>query len=83
MFFVYILRSESSGKTYVGQTSDLTRRVAEHNDPQHSKVKYTTKNQGPWLLVHSEQFETRSEAMQREKWLKTGAGRDWIKAEIL
>ena len=83
MFWIYILRSESTGRTYVGQTSDLARRVAEHNDPQHSKVKYTTKHQGPWLLIHSEQFETRSEAMRREKWLKSGAGREWIEAKIL
>jgi putative endonuclease len=83
MFWIYILRSESTGKTYVGQTSDLTRRIAEHNNPQHSDVKYTTKNKGPWILIHSEQFETRAHSMQREKWLKTGVGRQWIKAQIL
>jgi putative endonuclease len=83
MYFAYILRSETSGKTYVGQTADLERRVSEHNDPDHSAVKYTTKNKGPWKLIHSEEFSTRSEAMRREKWLKSGVGREWIKTERL
>ncbi|MCK4873610.1 MAG: GIY-YIG nuclease family protein [Phycisphaerales bacterium] len=74
-FFVYVLRSDSTGRRYVGQTSDLQRRVAEHNDHDHNPSKFTSRNPGPWLLVYSEQRATRSEAMQREKWLKTSVGR--------
>ena len=83
MFFVYVLRSQSSGKTYIGQTADLDRRVSEHNDPLHNSAKFTTRHKGPWVLVHSEQFATRSEAMRREKWFKSGVGREWLKAEII
>ena len=82
MFFVYILRSEQSGKFYTGQTNDLDRRMQEHNDPLHNNRKFTTLNAGPWELLHHEEYATRSEAMKREKWLKSGVGREWIHAQF-
>ena len=83
MFYAYILISESTGKLYIGQTDNLMRRLCEHNDPTHNPKKFTTKQKGPWKLIHSEEFSTRSEAMLREKWLKSGVGRDWIRQKIL
>jgi putative endonuclease len=82
-FYVYILRSESSGKTYVGQTSDLEKRLAQHNDLTCQFTMYTKRNKGPWKLIHAEAHPSRSEAMKREKYLKSGQGRDWIKAKFL
>lgn len=82
MFHVYILRSDSTGKTYIGQTGNLERRISEHNDPNHSPVKYTTKNPGPWTLIHHETFPTRADSMAREKWFKSGVGREWIKKNL-
>ena len=82
MFYVYVLVSETTGKRYVGQTNDLPRRVAEHNDPTHNPRKHTSRNAGPWRLVHHERFPTRPEAMRREKWLKSGVGREWLDARI-
>lgn len=82
MFFVYVLHSESSGKRYVGQTSDLDRRLKEHNDPSPNPGKYTSRNAGRWILLHSEQYETRDAAMSREKWLKSGVGREWPHAQF-
>lgn len=64
---------------YTGQTEDLDRRLFEHNNNLLGRF---TKNKGPWKLIHSEKFTTRSEAMAREKYLKTGAGRDWIKQKF-
>ena len=81
MFWVYILESEATGKRYVGHSNDLNRRMAEHNDPHHKISKYTSKMLGPWRLVHSEQFDSRSLAMKRERWLKSGVGRDWAKRQ--
>ncbi len=75
MFFTYVLRSEKTGRLYVGHTSDLQQRLGQHN---HGITK-STKNRGPWALVHSEPFATRAEAMQRERFLKTGQGREQIK----
>ncbi|HRK34041.1 MAG TPA: GIY-YIG nuclease family protein [Candidatus Hydrogenedentes bacterium] len=82
-FYVYILRSESNGRTYVGQTADLDRRVAQHNDPNCTLTKHTKNIPGPWRLIHSEQYATRSEAMSRERELKSGKGREWIRNTLL
>ena len=46
-------------------------------------MRYTYKQKGPWRLIYSEEQSTRGEAMEREKFLKSGQGRDWIKANIL
>jgi putative endonuclease len=78
MFYVYVLTSQTTGKRYIGQTEDLQRRLAEHNDPAHNPRKYTSRNPGPWRLIHHESFPSRSQAMLREKWLKSGTGRQWL-----
>lgn len=81
-YYVYILRSESTGKTYVGQTSDLEKRLEQHNDPECRFTLYTKRNKGPWKLIHFEAYNTRSEAMRREKHLKGGQGREWIRTNL-
>jgi predicted GIY-YIG superfamily endonuclease len=43
---------------------------------------YTKINNGPWQLVYSEEFETRKVALAREKYLKSHAGRDWIREKL-
>jgi len=83
VFWVYILVSESSGQTYVGQTENLQRRLTEHNDPGNRRTLHTKRRPGPWRLLHSEQFSSRGEAMKRERELKTGKGRDWIRQNLL
>ncbi len=77
-FCVYILQSEANGKTYIGQTSDLKRRLLQHNDPDFRLTLYTKRNPGPWKLIHSEEYSTRTESMRRERWLKSGQGREWV-----
>ncbi len=82
-YYVYILRSESTGKTYVGQTNDIAHRIKQHNDPECKLTLYTKRNKGPWVLIHCEEFPTRSQAMHRERQLKSGQGREWIRANLL
>jgi putative endonuclease len=72
MFDVYILRSDSIGRFYIGSTEDLERRLAEHN----ANLAPATKNRGPWRLVYDEVHLTRSAAMRRERYFKTGRGRE-------
>jgi putative endonuclease len=79
-FTVYVLISESTGRRYVGQTGDLPRRLAEHNSVAHNPRKFTSRNAGPWRLLRQETCPTRSAAMHREKWLKSGVGRAWLDA---
>ena len=78
MYFVYVLRNPE-GRRYVGQTEDLKRRLMDHQ----TGLGHYTKNRGPWELVYSEEYETRSEAMNREKFLKTGRGRVVLKSLLV
>lgn len=80
-FWTYVLENPD-GRRYVGSTNDLARRLAEHNNPSHNVRKHTSRNPGPWELVHQEQFKIRSEALQRERWLKSGKGREWLDSLI-
>ena len=80
MFTVYIFYSVKHDKTYVGFTSDLEARFKSHNE---LATKGWTVKFRPWEIIHTEEFETKSAAMQREKWLKSGVGRNFIKKEIL
>jgi putative endonuclease len=75
MFIVYVLYSESSAKIYIGYTSDLVGRIKSHNE---LATKGWTIRFRPWKVVHKEIFESKTEAMQREKQLKTAKGREWI-----
>jgi putative endonuclease len=72
MFHVYVLRSEKTGRRYVGSCEDLSARVDRHNS---GKVR-ATKHGSPWRLLHSETLSTHNEAVRRELYYKTGRGRD-------
>ena len=72
MFYCYVLRSQKTGRRYVGSCENLTERIRRHNAGD-SKA---TKHGVPWVLVHSESFATRAEAAQRERYYKSGRGRD-------
>jgi len=78
MFYVYILKNKT-GKTYVGYTGNIKDRLHRHN----SGFEKSTKNGIPWDMVYTEIFQTRGKAMKKEKYLKTGVGREWIKRSIL
>ncbi|MBS1625333.1 MAG: GIY-YIG nuclease family protein [Bacteroidetes bacterium] len=77
MYIVYILYSGQYDKTYVGFSSNVEQRLISHNHPQN---KGYTKRFQPWEIVYTEICETKSEAMQREKFFKTGEGREEIQA---
>ena len=77
-YFLYILYSTTHNRTYTEQTNDLDNRLDYHNA---GKVKFT-KPYKPWVLIHLETFSSRAEAMKREKWFKSKAGRKRI-SEII
>ena len=66
-FYVYILKCEKDNSYYTGYTSDLTRRIKEHNSGKGAKY---TRARGPVDLQYVEQYETRKRAMQREREIK-------------
>ena len=74
MYEVYVLKSNKDGLRYVGSGSDAQERLRRHNKGDYR----FTKGHRPWQLVYSEKFETRAEAVQRERFLKSGQGRKWL-----
>ena len=75
IFTVYILYSNTAKKHYTGFTTNLEQRLISHNE----LGKGWTSKYRPWQLIFSKEFVTKKEAMEYEKWLKTGVGRDFIK----
>ena len=75
MFYVYILKSEKNDKLYKGFTTDLRRRIKEHNLGNSE----FTKNNRPWKLFYYEAFLDKNDARREEKFLKTGKGKERIK----
>lgn len=75
MFTVYVLKSQRNGKRYVGQTSkESLARLHEHNTGSNP---WTRANK-PFKIVYAENYEMKKEAIQREKFLKSGQGRKWL-----
>ncbi|MBL7927990.1 MAG: GIY-YIG nuclease family protein [Bacteroidia bacterium] len=77
--FVYVLKSDKDGRLYVGMTSNLDRRLSEHINGN----VFSTKGYRPWKLVFHEHFPSRDSARKREKYLKSGSGKEWLKKKFL
>lgn len=77
-YFVYILLSKKDGKFYTGYTSDLNKRIIEHNS---GKVN-STKTRIPFELVYYESCLNQADALHREKYLKTTYGKRYIKTRL-
>ncbi|MCC7373634.1 MAG: GIY-YIG nuclease family protein [Verrucomicrobiales bacterium] len=76
---VYILESESTpGLIYTGQTSDLRRRLVEHNA---GKVVHTSKFV-PWRIRSATAFRVKQRALAFERYLKSGSGRAFLKRHL-
>lgn len=78
MFYTYILKSDKDKKLYIGWTDDLEKRFLKHNK---GLVK-STKGRGPFKLVYYEACSDKQKAIAREKYLKTGFGRRFLKNRI-
>lgn len=74
-YAAYILRSEASGTYYKGSCEDLNQRLAQHNQ---GRVR-STRAKGPWTVCYVEEFPTRGEAIQRERFFKARSGYRWLK----
>ena len=75
--FVYVLYSESSDRYYIGSSLKPDDRLSSHNS---GKVK-STKSGRPWTRVYLEEASDRSSGLKREKYLKSGYGRAWLKRQ--
>jgi putative endonuclease len=75
MFTVYVLHSTLHNKIYIGYSSDMPRRLLSHNEL--ATKGYTIKYR-PWIIAYTEEVQTKSEALKREKQLKSANGRQFI-----
>lgn len=80
MWFIYALYNPTVKKIYIGETSDIKRRLEEHNTKLGNH--YTARYSGEWVLLYKEEVEDRRQALVREKQLKSYRGREFIKIQI-
>ncbi|NNF34833.1 MAG: GIY-YIG nuclease family protein [Saprospiraceae bacterium] len=78
-YYVYAIYSKSRNYIYVGISNDVQRRLSEHNLGYNK----TTKPYRPFILIYDEEFDNRSDARQKEKYLKGGSGRKFLRKRII
>jgi putative endonuclease len=78
VFYVYVLRSESDSGFYIGFSTDLKSRLSEHR----LGASFATKSRGPWKLIYYEAYTECEDAEGREKFLKSGAGRRFLRTQL-
>lgn len=77
-YYTYVLRSKRDGKLYIGWTGDLKKRVEKHN----KGIVEATRKRLPLELMYYEACKSREAAILREKTLKTGFGRKYLKMRL-
>lgn len=75
MFYVYAIKSLKHNRIYVGMTVNLDKRLKEHNQGKTRSTKYYI----PWKIIYFELCKTRIEARNREKYWKSGCGKEQLK----
>jgi len=78
MYYVYILKSLKDNNFYTGYTSDLKRRIKEHFNSEEISTKYRL----PLKLIYYESYINKKDALGREKFLKSGSGKRYIKKQL-
>jgi putative endonuclease len=77
-FYVYIVKSQADSSYYIGYSANLDDRLRKHNE---ANTGYTSRKR-PWALVYWEQYESKREAMKRERFLKNQKSREFIERLI-
>lgn len=78
-YVVYVIENSLNKSWYIGFTQNLKQRVAEHNS---KKSPYTSRLAGDWKLIYSELYLNKKDALGREKFLKSGSGRKFLKKQM-
>ena len=78
MMYTYILKSNKDGKWYTGCTNDLRKRFKMHETNRVT----STKGRGPFKIIYYEACIDREDAYRREKYLKSGPGKQYIKNRL-
>jgi len=78
VFYAYVIKSLKTTFYYKGHCEDLQLRLKQHNSGMTESIKTYL----PFEIAYFEEFETREEAIKREKYFKTAAGRKFLKTKI-
>ncbi len=78
LYFAYVLKSQSSGRYYKGHCNNLDTRLKQHNSGKTKSIKTYV----PWKVIYFEEFDTLEEAIKRERYFKTAAGRRYLSSKI-
>ena len=78
MYYTYVLKSKKDGRLYTGSTGNLRKRIEEHNS---GRVE-STKNRSPFVLIYYEACINLQDARCREKYLKSGMGKRYLKNRL-
>lgn len=78
MYYTYVIQSKKDKRFYTGSTNDLRKRLHEHNS---GKV-ISTKNRCPFMLIYYEACLNEQDARCREKYLKSGMGKRYLKNRL-
>lgn len=79
MFYVYLLESQDDKSWYIGYTSDLRKRIKDH---QNGYGCHTTSLKNNWRLIYYEAYISKKDAIGREEFLKSGSGRKYLKKQL-
>ena len=75
VYWVYVLESLTNKSRYIGSTHDVSYRLDRHN----AGLYPPTREHRPWRVIHQEEHPTRTSAIRREEFFKTGRGKDLLK----
>ena len=78
MFYVYVLHSMKDNGFYIGFSTNLRARLRQHQNGE----SFATSYRGPWKLIYYEAYLNQEDALGREKYLKSGAGRRFLRAQL-
>jgi len=78
MHYVYVIQSQVDKRLYVGMSRDVPKRLEEHN----KGYVFSTKGYRPWNLVYIEKVGSREMARKKEKYYKSGFGKEFLKSII-
>lgn len=78
MHYVYVLHSLADSGFYIGYSTNLRPRLKQHLE----RKSFATAHRGPWKLIYYEAYLNQTDALGRERYLKSGAGRRFLKAQL-
>ena len=79
MFYAYVIKSINNDFYYKGHCKDIEKRLSQHNSGMTASIK----RYAPFKVAYFEEFETIDEALKREKYFKTAAGRRYLKNKLV